>query len=69
MRLDNNYVVTSPSKAQPRSSTQTPLPCIGLSNIDSKLYTNFDFYEGKYHKHSKNTLMYKAKEFMLTKTI
>ena len=44
----------------------TPLPCIGLSESDSKLYTNFEFCEGKNHKHLKNTLIYKAKQFMLT---
>jgi hypothetical protein len=43
----------------------TPLPCIGLSESDSKLYTNFEFCEGKNHRHLKNTLIYKTKEFML----
>ena len=28
----------------------TPLPCIGLSESDSKLYTNFKFCEGKNHE-------------------
>ena len=44
----------------------TPLPCIGLSESDSKLYTNFNFCEGKNHKQLKNTLIYKAKQFVLT---
>ena len=26
-----------------------PLPCIGLSESDSKRYTNFEIYEGKNH--------------------
>ena len=29
------------------ASDKTHLPCIGLSEIDSKLYTNFEFCEGK----------------------
>ena len=52
----------------------TPLPCIGLSESDSTLYTKFEFCEGKNHKHlekknqkSKNTLIYKAKQCMLLK--
>jgi hypothetical protein len=32
----------------------TPLPCINLSESDSKLHTNFEFCEGKNHKHLKN---------------
>ena len=45
----------------------TSLPCIDLSESDSKLYTNFEFCKGKNHKHSKkNTLMYKVNKFMLT---
>jgi hypothetical protein len=39
----------------------TPLPCIGLMEGDSKLYTNFEFCEGKNDEHLKNTLIYKAK--------
>ena len=38
-----------------------PIPCIGLSESDSKLYTNFEFSKGKNHKHFKNTLIYKVK--------
>ena len=45
----------------------TPLPYTCLSESVSKLYTNFEFCEGKNHKHLKNTLIYKAKQFMLTK--
>ena len=29
--------------------TKIPLPCIGLSESDSKLYTSFKFCEGKNH--------------------
>ena len=32
----------------------TSLPCIGLSESVSKLYINFEFCEGKNHKHMKN---------------
>ena len=45
----------------------TLVPCISLSESDLKLYNNIKCYEGKYHKHLKNTLIYKAKQFMLTK--
>ena len=31
-----------------------------------KLYTNFEFGEGENKKYLKNTLIYKAKQFMLT---
>ena len=44
----------------------TPLSCKGLSESDSKLYTNFEFGEGKNHKRLKNTLIYKTKQFLLT---
>ena len=44
----------------------TPLPYIGLSASVSKLYTNFELCRGKNHKHLKNTLIYKAKQFILT---
>jgi hypothetical protein len=44
----------------------TSLPCIGLRESGSKPYTNFDFCEGKNHKHLNITLHYKAKQFMLT---
>ena len=43
----------------------TPLPCISLSESDLKLYTNFEFCEGKYYKHLRNTLICKAKYFMV----
>ena len=32
----------------------------------SKPYTNFESCEGKFQKHLRNTLAYKAKQFMLT---
>ena len=38
---------------------------IALDMFDSKLYTNFKFCRGKNHKHLYNTLIYKAKQFML----
>ena len=44
----------------------TPLPCISISESVSKSYTNFEFFEGKNHEHFKNTLIYKAKQKMLT---
>jgi hypothetical protein len=44
----------------------TPLACIGVSESDSKLFTNFEFCEGENYTHLENTLMYKAKQFMLT---
>ena len=44
-------------------------PCSGLSESDPKLYTNFEFYEVEVHKHLENILIYKAKQFMFTKTI
>ena len=47
----------------------TPLSSINLNESDSKLYTNFEFCEGKKHKRLENTLIYKAKQFMLTKKI
>ena len=43
----------------------TSLPSIDLSENDSKAYN----FEGKNHKHLKNTLIYKAKRFMLTNKI
>jgi hypothetical protein len=34
---------------------------------DSKLYTDFEFCEGKNHRHFENMLIYKAKQIMMTK--
>ena len=43
----------------PTKGCKTTLPCIGLSDNDSKLCTNVKFVKGKkYHKHMKNTLTY-----------
>ena len=39
-----------------------------IDNV-SKLYPNFEICVGENHKHLKNTLIYKAKQFMLTKII
>ena len=44
----------------------TPLPFIHSIEINSYLYTNFEIYDGKYHKRLKNTLIYKSHQFMLT---
>jgi hypothetical protein len=39
---------------------------IGLSEIDSQLYTNFEFCEGKITNNLKNTFIYMGKQSMLT---
>ena len=39
--------------------------CIGLTESDSKLYTNFKFSEGKNHEHLKNTLIYNKSPHVL----
>ena len=36
---------------------------------DLKLYTNFEFCEGKIHAHFKNIPIYKAKQIMMIKII
>jgi hypothetical protein len=41
-------------------------PCLVFSESDIKLYTNFEFCEGKNHIHFKNTPIYKAKQTMTT---
>ena len=46
----------------------TPEPYIGLSESDLKLYTNFDFFEENYCKQFKNTMIHKAKKYMLTES-
>ena len=43
-------------------------PCTCISKSDSKLYTSFKYVK-KYHKKYLNKLIYKAKQFILTKTI
>ena len=47
----------------------TPLPCIVWSESDSKLRTNFELCDEKYHKHLKNTLVHKTKQFVLTRKL
>ena len=47
----------------------TSLPCTSLSEIDSKLYINFELGKGKNHKHLENTLIHKAKQFMLKQSL
>jgi hypothetical protein len=42
-------------------------PCLGLSESDPKLYTNFEFHEIKIHRHLENIWIYKAERFMFTK--
>ena len=42
----------------------TPLPCTGLSESNSKTYTNFEICEGKNLEYLKNTLIYKAKQLI-----
>ena len=42
---------------------------IVFSESGLKLYTNFEFCEEKNHKHLKDILIYKAKQFILTRTI
>jgi hypothetical protein len=42
----------------------TPHPCLVLSESESSLCTNFKFCEEKNHTHF---MMYKAKQFMMTK--
>ena len=36
-------------------------PCISSSKSNSKLYTNFEIYEEKNHRHLEKLLIYKAK--------
>ena len=54
--------------------TSTVKYTIALSYIDLiesnlKIYTNFEFYKVKNHKHMKNMLSYKAKQFMLIRKL
>ena len=44
-------------------------PCTHLSENDPKQLTNFGICENKDHKHFINTLVYKAKQSILTNTI
>ena len=41
-------------------------PCLGLSESDPKLYTNFKFHEIEIHKHLENIWIYKAEQIMFT---
>jgi len=41
-------------------------PCLVLYESDLKLYFNFEFCEGKFHRHLRN-MFCKAKQIMLTK--
>jgi hypothetical protein len=42
-------------------------PCSGLSESDTKLYTNFEFHEIEIHRHLENIWIYNDKRFMFTK--
>jgi hypothetical protein len=44
-----------------------PDPNLVFNESNSKLYTNFEFCEGKNHRHFKNIPIYKAKPIMMTK--
>jgi hypothetical protein len=44
---------------------QAPTPCIGLSESDSKLYTNFEICEEKNHKHLNYTDLQRQVIFLL----
>jgi hypothetical protein len=41
----------------------------GLSESDSKAYTNFEYYEKIIHEHLQSVLIYKTNKFMSRKTI
>ena len=43
-------------------------PCLVLSESDSISFTNFEICEEKNHTHMKDILIYKAKQFIMTKT-
>ena len=45
------------------------LLCIGSSESDLKLYNNFEFCEGKVHKHLRKKSIYKAKQFLPLPTL
>jgi len=42
-----SFGLSSRAKGTSMVKCITPVPCIGLSENDSKLHTNFEFYEGK----------------------
>ena len=44
-------------------------PWLVLSESGSKLYTDFEFCKEENHRHYRNILIYKAKQFRMTKTI
>jgi hypothetical protein len=47
-----------------------PNPYLLVSECGSKLYTSFEFYEERNHRHKKKTvLIYKAKQIVVTETI
>ena len=45
-----------------------PEPWLGLRENGPKLYTNFEFCEEEFHKLFENILIYKAMQFILTKS-
>ena len=42
-----------------------PISYICLTESNSKVYNNFEMFEGQYHTHLKNTLIYKSQELSL----
>jgi hypothetical protein len=44
-------------------------PCLVLSESDSILHIKFEYYEVKNHRHFKNILIYKPKQFMMATKI
>ena len=48
---------------------KTPSPCLMLSVSNSILRTNFEYCEDKNHGIFKNIMIYKAKQFMSTKSL
>jgi hypothetical protein len=69
MRINGHTPTVIPKIAMGASTVKwtTLEPCIGLSESNSKLYTNFEICEDKIHKQlKKNIVIYKAKQFLLT---
>ena len=57
------------NRVQAQVKYTTLSPCTCLSESDLKLYNNFESCLRKNHRHFKNTLINKAKQFMLIKII
>ena len=65
LHLKNRVTLLGPSAVK----WTTPDPCLGSSESDSKLYTNFEFCEEKFHRHSKKHIELQVKQFMMEKKI